>query len=448
MAEELNENFVALGLDNEAEIGCDTKASEAAKNPTVYRSVSSIAMTEETVDPVVYRSLKVSDSCPSVFDLSDLRADAYAFGLRSSLNQGVSYNPAAPAKAGMKRQRQRHLVSRLRRPFSKYVPAPVYALADVASSDSLVEAVFSALAQGKVDVGEWDESHSSISCKVVVDSGSYRFDVYILELDEEGKRDHFASHIVEVQRISSMSCAATWSAIVDSIMTPLSGHCFSGYFSAPSPRPAFGLVRQSSSMGYTTSRDDLFSDLEDDDDEDLEIVEDDVLEAEYNRLLAIACDANSTTMETRLEVVQLLARMSTDAQVVKALLKAEAISKTIQCLQAQVLIGSYGDITRAFCTLLSNLADRIDTVETTVSFDLAAHTTMHVLRAGDASNHLDLELLREAARALSIFSRNLKNKHPLMDQVREAASTCAMQTKDSRLASHAFAIIQNTYIAN
>ncbi|GBG27105.1 Hypothetical Protein FCC1311_033282 [Hondaea fermentalgiana] len=449
--EEFNKDFAALGLDREDAASDDgAKAASEVDRAPVYRSVSSMLTDDQYVDPVVYRSLKVTESCPSVFDLADFKKTAAV-----PKEQGAYYTFDLAQKtqhqqtAGVKRQRQVHRVQSLRRPFAKYVPAPVHALAEVASGDALIEATFAALHKAQVDASAWDESLSSISCKVVVDSTAYRFDVYILELDEAGKVETSAAYMIEIQRISSCACPAAWSAVVDSIMSPLADICFGGYFTAPVRRPAFGLTRQSSS-GHITSREDIFADLgsAEDDEIDLESVDEESLVREYTSLVGIACNAETPSWCARVEVAQLLARVSAEERAAKALIKADAVPKVIQSLQAQVLSRTLGELACAFCTLLSNLAVHFDALETPVSVDLAAHTTMHVLRAGDLTSHLDIELLREAARALSLFSRNIKNKHPLLDQVREVANTCAMQTNDTRLSSHVTSILRNTTIAN
>uniref|UniRef100_A0A7S2R834 Uncharacterized protein n=1 Tax=Mucochytrium quahogii TaxID=96639 RepID=A0A7S2R834_9STRA len=432
-----NHNFLVLGLDDEEETGVsDFVLDSGFEEPEpVYRSVSTMMFQDHEFDPV-YRSLKVSESCPPVFPGQGLD-----FDFQPSLAGGCGFNQArdvlaSPKSLSTPRSSEGVDIIQMTRPLSSYQPSPVYAYSHVTSGKYLVDRIFQVLDKVEIDCKKFDNNLSCIPCKVVLGNVAYVFDIYVLELLDECKDETRGNFILEIQRTSSSGSAATWADLMEQVMTDIGDICFGGVYECAPKRESAKLARSKSISNCP-----LLVDLEDDSDFIPFEVDADVLVKEHECMVAGACRA-STSWEQRVNMAQLLATLSESKESARIFIENGAVQKIINVLQSEELVGERNAYVVALCTTLANLAVHIDDVSTTIPSDLGAHTTMHILRSGDMEDSFDLGLMREAAKALACFSKHAKSKYPLRDQVREIATRCA-RSEDTRLCFSAHTVLRN-----
>jgi len=389
----------------------------------VYRSISLAPSQVEPSPPGAIRPIR---SCPVGFD------EVAQIMLERQDKQKGPFKDFHQVVLGSAQERTaKRTVLGLQKELAAYTKAPIFALLKEAG-DRVVDVVTDALSKADVDVSQFDEKKSSISAKIVVDATSFRFDVYILELQDADKAFTGAAYLMEVQRVSSSGCSAAWASVVDTFMQPLRQACISaGYFAQ---QTRISLVRQSSNVPSH-----FILDLGDD--SDLEPLDEGILEAEYKNIVRNACNGRCRNWDTQSQLAELLARLSVEEESALRLIRVGAIAATIKALQMLILNGSRCDTTRAFFTVLSNLATRMSELEENVAYDLAAHCIMMVLKTGDLEDFAQLELLREAARALWAISSFLES-NPLREEVKAAMQTCATSMTDARFQSHAQRAIQ------
>lgn len=450
-------DFEAQFADAEdlTESDADASSSEAP----VYRSVSTMLYTQahdQFAEPV-YRSLKImhAHSLPA-FPADDFHYEAITAPKPKHVvdKQQQRYHREEQAHEQDKDQ-EAWRVSRMTTPLASYIASPIFALTQEPSARAVVDRVALALRAAGVDASPFSPTMSCFECAVVANCRAYRFEVHVLRLQEACQAKRGATFIMEVQRVSAGGCTSAWAAIVRLFMSQLSGVAFGGYFDLDLPGPIASsapTLQRSSSLAVP-----LFGAGDDDDDEDeddvMGVVADDVLEREYQQMLAYACGGGSgcgsgvvapLPSGNQLEMAQLLASVSSDAKAAGLLLAAGGVAQVLAALQKLVLLGQRGDCVRAYCTVLANLAGHMTAAqcEECPECDAAAECAMSVLKGGDASSCFDVELLREAAKALGGFSAKVHMRLALRDQVRLAATSCAMSA-DLRLASHGNTILHN-----
>jgi hypothetical protein len=308
----------------------------------------------------------------------------------------------------------------LRRRLNEYVPTPFHSFTNEARGQVVVERLEEALRAEHVDHEDFDESTSSFHCKVIVDSSFFRFDVYVLHLSEEcSKAVNGAKFIIEAQRTQSSGSTSQWSNIISSLMVHLSDLFTGGlYDHVPARRVSF----------FDSSSKLLEPDLPLLDDWDLTDMNANIemsqeeIEKEYKRMIDMACCSNAT--ELRVQMAEILARLSSEREAGIQLIRLGAIDQVIQSLQTEILVHTESDLVRLYCTVLSNIATFAKELQFEVPFELGAFTTMTVLKSVNSCSKLQMHTFREASRALAQFSSNIHTAE-VRNQVRQVALSCA-----------------------
>ncbi|CAK9101857.1 Hypothetical protein SCF082_LOCUS47614 [Durusdinium trenchii] len=444
MDDEYNQDFAALGLADVADVegleGFLATPLELQRDETVYRSVSTMMLHESINDPV-YRSIKVAESCPPS-GLGLFEEHQQSFKLQSPLDQPMLGDFSA---AGKKQHESQFEISKMFSPLETHIPAPVNAFTTVSDGQLFVRRVELGLRQAEIDFGAFNNASSCISCKTVRDGSAYCFDVYILELQDKCKKKTGANFLVEVQRVSSVSSPSVWASLTKSLMNKLADVCFGDYIDAISTDKASVAVLSDAPRDAYVDFSSPVAALEHSD--DAPVVSEDRLAEEFRAMLGCATSGDSPA-ETRLIMAELIAQLSTQRTNAVVLVKLGALSAVLDELQRLELVHKDQDCMRALCTVVSNLAVHLDGVETdaVVAHELAALIATRIIRAGNSADHVQIELLREAARALTLFSKHLSNRNSLKNQVQLAALTCA-RSSDLRLKAHGNLVLQNLTIS-
>jgi hypothetical protein len=305
--------------------------------------------------------------------------------------------------------------------------APVHAFSTMDDATKLLDRVKSGLAQSKVIHRAFSELSSSFACKL----GSAKFDLYVFELAPEDKRAGMGNFVIEIQRISGCTCLKEWSRFIQNFMESVGDICNSkGYF-AHDTRAALCEI----------DRDDfvLFEENEQDDDQVAPTLTDAELEAEYKNMVSMLCN-KSTPFEAKLELSRLLAQLSAKKEGARIMLRIKALDALTLALQEELLQGSTaGDFNCSLCSILGNLASLNTCSERS---NIGAFTTTAVLRNG-STDELDVEQLRQAARALAGFCKHLHRKSELKNMIRETLEHRRQTCKDPEVGKYSLQVLRN-----
>jgi len=405
----------ALALERSESIGNIVNISTACNRSSIQLLSASANDLFEEDD--VYRSVGAltmghSHSVPLMEGCKDLCMDHSAF---SPFAKSAGSNKV---DSGARPQRMLNCVEHS-------ILAPIHAFSDEQDGSKVLERVVSALSQCGVLSRPFSQQSSSFACRM----GSTDFDLYVFELRAEDKSAKLGQFVIEIQRTSSGFCFQEWGTLVQNFMESIGDICTSeGYF------------RRCAAKVEDFDTDTLvFFDNTEAEGETSSPVDSPDLEHEYQKLVHMLCDKD-TAFETKLELSQLLAKLSTKREGAEIMLRIKGLEALTAALQVELLKGSStGTYNCSLCSILGNLAAYNTCSKTGQE---AAFTAATVMR-GASDDELEVEQLRQAARALAGYCKHLHRKTELKALIRESIEHRRQNCSDKEVEKYSIQALQH-----
>lgn len=326
-----------------------------------------------------------------------------------------------------------------------YKPTLIHAFSNVSSSNIVIENIKKVLDENSILFNTFDTFNSSFSCKI----NTIRFDIYVLEVLPQDRASGYGRFLIEIQRLTSAGCFLEWNKFLNKIMKPLQKICVDEF-------GCFKNIKEQVVSSSNFEKHDNFTPidlLESESDDELKEIPKDALKKEYLNIVKILCD-KSTCHENKVQLSKLLATISNKADGAKILLNIEALDMIVNLLQREVTLNTISsspssswdnDLNCMLCKILTDIVS-LEDPKVSENEDLALQgsaITLKVLRDG-SNEKMELQQLREAAKALTAFSKVSHNpnlKPMIYDTISQrcAQSNCI---SDELLVSHMTNILE------